>query len=143
MHARGCPIINRTPFGLHSDAAKRVSDTFNLHRVADPYGNIGYWFAAALADGKSDGILYESKDDAIDHQHNNEKWYTYIQIVPATFTECEAEIMLKIARMAYDKDVLRVNRGGDTRHELIRRLGWEDQVALSRGLVTNITYGRN
>lgn len=141
IHNRNCPRENRTSLNLHSDAAKKIADTFNLHRVADPYGNVGCWFAAALQDGSTDGNLYDSKQDAIRHQKNKENYYTFIQIVPATMTECEAEIMLKVARMIYDKGG-RIS-DGFTRHELIKRLGWEDQVALSRGHVTNIQYGRN
>lgn len=141
FHNRNCPIINRTPLGIHSDAAKRVADEFNMHRVADPYGNIGFWIACALADGTSDHTLYETKQDAIRHQHHNENFYTFIQIVPSTFTECESEVMLKVARMMY-------NAGGRmsdgfSRHDLIKRLGWEDQNALSNGIATNVVLGRN
>lgn len=140
-HQMHCPITNRTPFGDHSDAAKRISDTYTLHRLADPYGNIGSWFAAALQDGTSDNTLYDSKPDAIRHQHHNENYYTFIQIVPAMMTPCEAEVMLKVARMIYAKGG-RIS-DGFSKHELIRRLGWEDQIAVSEGIVTNIRFGRN
>lgn len=136
QHQLRCPIENRTPFGDHSDAAKRVADVYSLHRIADPYGNVGYWIACALADGQSDNVLYESKADAIRHQHHNENWYAYIQIVPAMMTPCEAEVMLKISRMAYDHG-MRIT-DGLSRHELIRRLGWEDQISLSKGIATNL-----
>lgn len=139
-HDFHCPVANRTPFGDHSDAAKRIADTYNLHRVADPYGNVGSWFAAALQDGQSDNALYDSKPDAIRHQHHNENYYTFIQIVPMTMTSCAAEVMLKVARMIYSKGG-RIS-DGYSKHELIRRLGWEDQNALSNGLVTNVRYGR-
>lgn len=141
QHQMRCPIENRTPFGGHSDAAKRISDIYNLHRLADPYGNIGSWFASALTDGESDMVLYDSKQDAVKHQHHNENYYTYMQIVPSMMTPCEAEVMLKIARMAYDKG-FRVTDGMSKR-DLIRRLGWEDQVALSKGIATNVRIGRN
>jgi hypothetical protein len=140
MHQVHCPFENRTPEG-HSDAAKRVSDIYSLHRVADPYGNIGSWFAAALADGTSDMVLYDSKQSAISHQHHNENYYTFIQVVPAMMTPCETEVMLKIARMLYDKGNRQTD--GNSKRELIRRLGWEDQVALSKGVVTNVRMGRN
>lgn len=136
-----CPIESRTPLGDHSDAAKRIADTFALHRLADPYGNIGYWFAAALSDGQTDGTLYESRPHAIRHQHHNEEWYAYIQIVPANLSSCEAETILRVARRAYDSGIARGD--GMTRHELIRRLGWEDQIALSKGFPTNVSIGRN
>ena len=140
-HQLHCPVENRTPFGDHSDAAKRISDIYSLHRVADPYGNIGCWFAAALADGSSDLVLYNSKQEAIRHQHHNENWYAFIQIVPSMMTPCEAEVMLKTARMAYDKSWRKTD--GDSRRDLIKRLGWEDQVAQSKGIMTNLQIGRN
>lgn len=140
-HQMHCPLENRNGFGQHSDAAKRVSDTYTLHRLADPYVNIGSWFAAALADGQSDMTLYDSKQAAIRHQHHNENYYTFIQIVPSMMTPCEAEVMLKTARMIYDKGG-RITDGFSKR-DLIRRLGWEDQVAQSKGIVTNLKIGRN
>jgi hypothetical protein len=140
-HEMRCPVINRTPLGDHSDAAKRVNDTYNLHRIADPYGNLGYWIACALADGTSDNTLYESKQHAIRHQHHNENYYTFIQIVPSTMTPCIAEVTLKVARMAYNKGWRMTD--GMSRRDLIKRLGWEDQVALSNGIATNLVLGRN
>lgn len=140
QHQPRCPIENWTALGDHSDAAKRVSDIYSLHRIADPYGNIGFWIACALADGSSDMVLYETKQKAIRHQHHNENFYTYIQIVPSNMTACEAEVMLKIARMLYDKG-WRVT-DGLSRHDLIKRLGWEDQNAQSKGIVQNLRIGR-
>lgn len=140
-HDMRCPVINRTPLGDHSDAAKRVSDTYNLHRIADHYGNIGYWIACSLADGTSDNTLYQSKQDAIRHQHHNENYYTFIQIVLSTMTPCIGEVTLKVARMAYNKGWRMTD--GMSRHDLIKRLGWEDQLALSRGIATNVVLGRN
>lgn len=141
QHQPRCPIENRTPFGDHSDAAKRVADVYSLHRIADPYGNIGSWIACALSDGQSDMVLYDSKIDAIRHQHHKENYFTFIQIVPSMMTQCEAEVMLKVARMTYDKG-MRVS-DGLSKNELIRRLGWEDQIALSKGYATNVRFEGN
>lgn len=140
-HQLKCPLENRTPFGDHSDAAKRISDIYSLHRIADPYGNIGSWFASSLANGESDMVLYDSKPNAIRHQHHNENYYTFIQIVPSMMTPCEAEVMLKVARMAYDKG-WRVS-DGLSKKDFIRRLGWEDQIALSKGYATNLRFEGN
>lgn len=141
MHQLHCPLENRTEWGGHSDAALRIADTFALHRLADLYGNIGQWMACALEDGTSDNTLYDSKASAIRHQHHNENYYTFIQIVPAQMTACEAEVMIKIARMIYAKGGRMSD--GYSRHDLIKRLGWEDQNALSKGIVTNVRFGRN
>lgn len=140
-HNFRCPIANRTPFGDHSDASKRIADTYCLHRLADPYGCIGSWIACSLEDGSSDNVLYDSKPDAIKHQHHNENWFTFIQIVPAMMTPCEAEVMLRTARMIYAADGRMSD--GFSKHDLIKRLGWEDQMAQSKGVVQNIRIGRN
>lgn len=128
MHDIGCPSKAKE----HSDAAKRISDTYNLHRVAKGHDAIGYWFACALQDGTSDNVLYDSKPDAISHQHNRENYYTFIQIVPTGMSICDAAIMLDVARRIYDKGGRMSD--GYSRHELIRRLSREDQFAQIRRL---------
>jgi hypothetical protein len=126
----------------HSDAAKKISDTFNLHRIAaDASGieNIGKWFAAALEDGSTDGVLYDSRGECVRHQHHNEQWYTFIKIVPSTMTYCEAEVMLKTSRKAYNAGMRLTDP--DHRHggrELIKRSTTEDMLALSDLRATNL-----
>lgn len=140
MHQQRCPYENRIADGGHSSAARRIADTYTLHRLADLYGCIGQWIACRLDDGTSDNVLYDSKAAAIRHQHHNENFFTFIQMVPAQMTACEAEVMLKIARMVYDAGGRMTD--GFSRHDLIKRLGWEDQNALSKGIVTNVQFGR-
>ena len=139
MHQIHCPLENRTDNG-HSDAARRIADTYTLHRMADLYGNIGQWMACRLDDGTSDNHLYNSKQTAIRHQKHNENYYTFIQIVPAQMTACEAEVMLKIARMVYDAGGRMTD--GFARHDIIVRSSWEDQNALAKGIVTNVHLRR-
>lgn len=135
-HDAGCPVKGMG----HTDAAKRIFDTYHLHRTADLYGSIGKWFAAALIDGSTDGVLYESRKDAITHQHHNEMYYTYLQITPANITVCNAEVMLTVARKLYDKG-MRMTDPDDMRREPIKRLTNEDQNAFAmRGLVTGLEY---
>jgi hypothetical protein len=126
----------------HSDAAKRVSDTYNLHRTAgDALGieAVGKWFACRLDEGTSDGVLYDSKSDCIRHQHHNEQMYMFSKIVPSTMTYCDAEVMLRVSRRAYDKGLRLVDpdhaNGGK---ELIKRNTTEDMLALARGFATNL-----
>jgi hypothetical protein len=124
----------------HSDAAKRIYDTYHLHRTADLYGAVGKWIACALNDGTSDGTLYPSKKSAILHQHHNEQYYTYIQITPANMTVCSAEVMLTIARKLYDKG-FRITDPDDMRREPIKRTALEDQNAFAyQGLVTGLKF---
>lgn len=141
MHQQHCPLENRMENGEHSDAAKRITDTYALHRLADLYGNMGHWMACRLDDGTSDNVLYDTKASAIRHQHHNENYFTFIQMVPSQITACEAEVMLKVARMLYAKG-WRMS-GDESKFDLIKRLSWEDQKAMSEGIVTNIRLGRN
>lgn len=139
IHALQC---DRKLIG-HSDAAKRISDTYNLHRMAGGYDVIGKWFAAALHDGRTDDVLYNTKREAVRHQHHNEQWYTFICIRPNSMSVCDAEVMLTISRRYYDAG-LRLPDPEDTHggRELIRRLTVEDQRNLAGGRATNLKFPR-
>lgn len=124
--------------GEHSDAAKRLKDEYALHRLADPIGHIGRWFAVALQDGTSDHVLYDTRRDAVIHQHHNEMYYAYIQIVPSTMTMCDTEAFLAGVRKMYDKGIRLTDpdhRAGG--REVITRATLEDQ----RSLMRTITRG--
>jgi hypothetical protein len=134
-HDAGCDRARRTALGGHTDAARRVSDTYRLHRLAAGLDAIGQWFAAALADGTSDGVLYQCKRDAVRHQHHNEQWYAFVCINPGDMSVCDAEEFLAINRMFCDKG-LRLSdpdhaRGG---REVIQRVAAEDQRSLMRSI---------
>jgi hypothetical protein len=119
-----------------------------MHRLADPIGNLGRWFAIAIADGTSgdNNTLYDSRLDAITHQHHNETYYCYMQIVPSNMSVCDAEIYINGVRKTYQARKNLIDRdqksGG---REIITRLTAEDQIAQSRGYnSTNlIVPGRN
>lgn len=135
LHSGWCP---RKMLG-HSDAAKRIADTYNLHRIGAGYGAIGKWFAAALHDGRTDDTLYDTKQEATRFQHHNEQYYTFIHIQPCSMNACEAEVMLKTARFAYDNGMRLADpqdRNGGK--EVIKRLTAEDQLAQARGKNTNL-----
>jgi hypothetical protein len=123
----------------HSDAARRLADTYNLHRIALGDDAIGKWFAAALSDGDGDQTLYDSKLECVRHQKHNEQYYTFIKIVPPGMKICEAEIMLATARRMYDAGMRMTDP--DHKHggpDLIKRLTASDQLAQMRGAVTNL-----
>lgn len=136
-HAAMCPL--RVFNGTHSDPAKRLSDHWNLHRIADPYGSIGRWFAIRLSDGISDGVLYDTKRDAIRHQPFFEYLYAFVRLSLASMNVCDAEIYLAIHRRLYDKGFRMTDpdaRNGGP--DVIKRSSREDMLALTRGVATNL-----
>lgn len=60
----------------YTDAARRMADALNLHAVAKSRG----WARFALADGRSDGIPYETRDDAVRSTRWDRDNYLYLQI---------------------------------------------------------------
>jgi hypothetical protein len=124
----------------HSDPAKRLSDTYNLHRLAIGLDAVGKWFAVSLAEGRSDDVLYDHKRDCVRHQQHNEQLYAFIKIVPAGMNHCEAEVMLAKHRQMYDAG-LRLTDPED-RHggpDVIKRLTAEDELAAMLGITgTNL-----
>lgn len=134
-HDVGCPIQLREPLGNHSDAAKRVSDQYKLHRVAMGMAATGKWFAARLTDGTSDGVLYDNKRDAVRHQHHNEKYFAFICIAPSDMSVCDADIFIKTQRTLYDAG-LRMSDPDDAaggRAPIVRQTR-EDQFSLMRSI---------
>jgi len=131
----GCLRERRRPLGDHSDAAKRVSDLVRLHKAALNQAAIGKFLAVALADGTSDGVLYDTKRDAVRHQKHREQLYAFVCISPGDVTPCEAEEFLATARMLYDKGIRLTDpdhaKGG---REVIQRAAAEDQRSLMRSI---------
>jgi hypothetical protein len=135
LHQPTCDVRRRNGFGDHSDAAKRISDTYRLHRTAQGPAAIGQFFACALADGQTDGMLYGSKRDAVRHQHHNEQRYMFLAIGPYDLGPCDAEELLAIQRLYYDRGI----RWPDPDHahggpEVIQRATVEDQRSLVRSI---------
>lgn len=130
----------RYPMPMHSDAAKRVSYTYNMHLVAGGlYGstNVGKVIAVALADGRSDGTVYDNFHDAVYHQHHDEWFYAFIRINPSSMSPCAAEAFLKMRRLEYDAHLRLADRnhkrGG---YQVIPRLNAEDQ-AVQEDIIKN------
>lgn len=132
MTATECPR-----HGVHSDAAKRIHDEYTLHRLAGGDAALGRWFAAALADGRSDHVLYDSRGDAVRHQHHDEALYLFLPIKPGEFSVCDAQTLLKCHRLlaATQKALLDRDHPAGGR-QLITRLTDEDQRAQVRALLT-------
>lgn len=90
-------IIASIAGGGHSDAAKRFSDWFNLHKSA---GTARGWIAVALADGASDGEVYDSRAQAVRFMHPNERWFFYATLSAApSLSVCAADSLLRTKRV--------------------------------------------
>jgi len=143
IHDRGCRYA-READGGHSDAAKRLSDTYCLHVAAG--ARKGGVIAVKLSDGTSDGTVYDSRYDAVRHQHHNERWYAFLRIGAGHMTVCEAASLLMFHRQAnrWTPAELGETSGG---LEVIPRLtleGAERQLAALTGRINMpIALGRS
>jgi hypothetical protein len=88
----------------YSDAAKRMSDIVNGLIVAQPWDvRIRSWIAVKLADGDTDGVLYDSQQDARDHQADEfTAAYLPLRTAGGGMQPRECEAYLAFHRMAYD-----------------------------------------
>lgn len=136
IHDPGCRWARD---GDHSDAAKRITDAYNLHRIAGAglgLHNVGKVFAARLSDGTSDGVLYDGTSDAIRHQKSNARWYAYLRIGREAMTVCNAASLLKMHREADAAGLNFVGRHDEPQSamEIIPRLTVEDHQQQMRAL---------
>jgi hypothetical protein len=92
------------PASMYSDAARHASDAVQLQLAVHKHHAIGKWVAIRLADGKSDGVLYDSKGDAVHHQLH-EMMCAYVCIPPGGMPIEDAEIYLREMRKMYDAGV--------------------------------------
>jgi hypothetical protein len=128
IHDPGCKFA-QDGNGNHEDAARRVSDSYNLHLLADKDGNQGRFLAFQLADGTGDGTAYASREDAIRGQHHNEKYCMFVPIRRTSMTVCQAATLLRSARMMYDLGNPQIER-----QVIIPRLTNEHQAKQMRRL---------
>ena len=123
-HDSGCPHTT------HSDAARRCSDAVNLHLVALGHEAVRRWVAIRLIDGGSDGVLYDTKRDAVRHQAHEQRC-AYVCVAPGGMSPCAAESYLATHRKLYDAGFRLADpdapHGG---RQVIPRLTREDQRAV-------------
>jgi len=88
-----------------TDSAKRAHDIVNSYVAFIPYDQrIRSWVAIKLADGGSDGTLYESKRAAVRHQSDEftAAYFSYRGAPNGFSTVKDAAIWLEFVRQAYD-----------------------------------------
>src|SRR5260370_36795108 len=81
----------------HSDAAKRLSDTFNLHHAA---GITSGWIAVRYADGSGGDEIFDTREDAVRCMWPWEDRYFYCTLAAApSMTVCAAASVLRWKRV--------------------------------------------
>lgn len=107
-----------TDLGSQDDFAKRAFEIMTLHWIGRGEGCWGKWVAFRLSDGGSDNVLYDTRDQAIDHQLHPTQC-CYLVIPPTGFTLSEIREFLSLSRTLYDKGA-RIPSHGD-----YRRMGFK------------------
>jgi hypothetical protein len=97
--------------GSRDDYAKRAYDIMNMHVLGKGDASWGKWCAFRLSDGGSDGVLYDTREQAIFHQLHPTQC-CYIVIPPAGFTLKELREFLDLSRRLYEKGA-RIPSHGD------------------------------
>jgi hypothetical protein len=116
---------------LYSDAAHRCSD---IIRQAIVDGHQGRWVPIRLSDGGSDGVLYDSRSDAVRFQLH-ETLCMYVRVPWDDMSPQHAERVLAVHRQVYDAGYRMAaveGPGGDTEREIIMPMNLEDLTALLR-----------
>jgi hypothetical protein len=71
-----------------------------MHRIVLGLSAQRGWVAIRMADGSSDGTLYDTKRDAVRHQ-SYEQECLYVSIPPGGMSQCSAETLLQLHRKLY------------------------------------------
>lgn len=85
------------------DAGKRASDAINMHILFNKWDDIkNKWMAISLADGSTDGVIYDNKKDAVKKQiHESQCAYVCFRNLMAGSRPQEMVIFLQFNRDAY------------------------------------------
>lgn len=102
-----------------ADAAKRLSDAVTLHMTATNNAAAGSWVAARLEDGGTDGNLYDTRGQAIQH---NPDYHCYVVIPPGGMGVHEASVFLRFNRVLFKNGM----RMPDPEREVIMPQSMED-----------------
>jgi len=87
----------------YSDAAKRCSEIITAHALIENEAKnyAERWVAIRLSDGGSDGAVYPTRQQAIDHQ-SDEFLCCYVLVPLTGMNEREAELFMAYNRRLYD-----------------------------------------
>lgn len=117
------------------EAGQRAYDEVVLHKLAQGIEAFGKWIAVNLSDGRSDHVLYDTRGDAVRHQHGCERDKAYIPVKPGAIDAREIAAFIGVSRRMRDSgvavpDVDHRNGGLD----VIQRASSRDQYAQLRNM---------
>jgi hypothetical protein len=115
-------LVQANALGLYSDSARRLSDTVNLAVATDGWNVFGFWMAARLSDGGTDGHMYPDKATAVRHQLH-ETQCAYLRVPPSGMSPQEAEIFLEFNRQLYANGHRMPDPGHHIEHGQTLRIG--------------------
>lgn len=85
-----------------TDAGRRMSDVIDEQVNTNSVNSIGRWMAFRLSDGTTDGVLYDTRDQAVKHQLH-EYQCCYVQLLVDGMSPQAASRYLEINRLLYSK----------------------------------------
>ena len=86
------------------DSGKRMAERINLMLISQPWDVIcNSWMAFRLEDGNTDGVLYDTRADAITHQFD-ERWCCYFSMRNALggVDPLDCQLFINLHRQVYD-----------------------------------------
>lgn len=97
-------MIPRSPVLRSGDAARRMRDILALHQVALTTDELiaGRYVAIRLADGGSDGQVYDTRADAIRAQANSPSRCLYLRVPLERLNASACDTLLWYVRGCYD-----------------------------------------
>jgi len=126
------------------EAGRRAFDEIVLHKLALGVEAFGKWIAVNLSDGRSDHVLYDTRGDAVRHQHGCERDKAYIPVKPGAIDVLELATFIGVSRRMREAgiaipDVDHRNGGLD----VIQRTSARDQYAQLRNMFRGDTNPSN
>jgi len=96
----GPGLPNLAEAQAEQDAGKRLHDEIALHLVADYERAIRSVVIVNLEDGSSDGVLYDSWDDAcrLLDKYRDARWWAPVRVTPDGITVRDAVLLLRTLR---------------------------------------------
>jgi len=85
-------------------SGKRMAERINLMVISHPWDTlVNSWMAFKLADGDTDGVLYDTRQDAVTHQLD-ERWCCYFCMRNAVggVNELDCQLYINLHRQVYD-----------------------------------------